>query len=108
MDYKKRIGKLLDERNWSVEELADNASVPLSEISNFLKTPEKAALSTLQAICRAFSVSLSDFFSEEKKQSITNEERQLLCFFRILPPQQRRQFTEQLYRLAIEGGCANH
>lgn len=65
MDVLQRIDELRAERGWSVNNLAMEAMLTQSTISNLYIRKTEPKLSTLRAICNAFGITLSEFFSCE-------------------------------------------
>lgn len=68
MDVLKRIDELRIERGWSINYLAMEAELTQSTINNLYMRHTEPKLSTLRAICNAFSITLSDFFKEEETE----------------------------------------
>ena len=56
-----RINELKDARNWTTYRLADEANIPYPALHNILTAPHIPSISTLNKICSAFNISLSDF-----------------------------------------------
>ncbi len=85
MDVIEKIDKLRKERNWSVYTLALEAGVTQSTLATMYqrKTPPK--IETLQLVCEAFGITLSQFFLEEEKIEILSaKEKELLTAYRKL------------------------
>lgn len=85
MDVIEKIDKLRKERNWSVYTLALEAGVTQSTLATMYqrKTPPK--LETLQLVCEAFGITLSQFFLEEEKiEVLSAKEKELLAAYRKL------------------------
>lgn len=90
MDILKRITELREERGWSEYRLAKEAGIPQSTITNLYKRENSPTVSTLEAICRAFGLSLTQFFSGiDENQLLTDEQRDLLENWALLPPKQK-------------------
>ena len=71
MDILKKINQLRINRNWSVYRLSVEAGLPQSTITNMFNRETLPSIVTLQSICNAFGITLSEFFEEEK--SIGND-----------------------------------
>jgi len=69
-----RIKQLLAERGWSVYRLAEKSGIPQSTLSNMFNRSNYPTVPTLERICKALDVSLSEFFSES---SLTPDDAQL-------------------------------
>ena len=66
MDILKKINQLRINRNWSVYRLSVEAGLPQSTITNMFNRETLPSIVTLQSICNAFGITLSEFFKEEK------------------------------------------
>lgn len=64
MDTLDRINELRQARGWSINYLAMEAELTQSTINNLFVRRSEPKLSTLRAICKAFGITLSDFFAE--------------------------------------------
>lgn len=64
MDTLQRLHQLLDERGWSEYRLAKNCGLSNSTIANIYHRNTIPSISTLEAICTSFGISLSQFFAE--------------------------------------------
>ena len=65
MDVINRIDKLMADRKWSDYRLAIESGLSSSTIANFRRRNTLPSIPTLEAICNAFGISLSQFFSED-------------------------------------------
>lgn len=86
MDVIAKIDKLRKERGWSVNYLAMEAMLTQSTLNNIFNRQNEPKLSTLRAICDAFGITLSEFFSDEQTDEPDTE---LLRRVRSLSPQQK-------------------
>ncbi len=73
MDIISKIDKLRIERGWSVNRLAVEAGLTQSTLNNLFSRRNDPKISTLRAICEAFGITLSEFFSEENERSENDE-----------------------------------
>lgn len=90
MDILGRITKLREERGWSEYRLAKEAGIPQSTIANLYRRENSPTVSTLEAICRAFGLSLAQFFSGiDAGQQLTDDQRNLLERWALLPQNQK-------------------
>ena len=64
MDAQKRIKQLMEERGWTDYRLAKEANLSHSTITNVFKRNNAPTLPTLEVICRAFGITLAQFFAE--------------------------------------------
>lgn len=73
------------ERGWSTYKLAYESGLTQSTLSNMFARGTCPTIETLQMICDAFGISLSEFFEEdESKAYVSKEELQLLNKYRAL------------------------
>ena len=95
MDIIKRINGLRNERNWSVNNLAMEAGITQSTLSSILCRNSLPKIETLQCICNAFGLTLSQFFLEDEKVEILSEnEKEMLQCFRKLSLKQQQALIE--------------
>ena len=89
MDTKQRIAELAQERNWSNYELAKRSGVQLSTIQNMYHRNYEPTIPTLQALCKAFGISLSQFFAVGELADVTEEQREILSPWNRLSDEQK-------------------
>lgn len=92
MDVTTRIKELTDERNWTQYRLAKEAGLPQTTIANIFRRGTTPSVATLEMLCKAFNISMSDFFMEEadSKEHISSEEMRLIGYWNKLDLQQRQ------------------
>ena len=66
MDVLEKIDKLRKERGWSVNYLAMEAELTQSTLNNLYTRKTEPKISTLRSICKAFGITLADFFNDEE------------------------------------------
>lgn len=74
IDAIKRIDELMKERGWSDYRLSAESGLSSSTIANIHRRNTVPSIPTLEAICKAFGISLSQFFHEESSFVELNEE----------------------------------
>ncbi len=89
MDTKQRIAELAQERNWSNYELAKRSGIQLSTIQNMYHRNYEPTIPTLQALCKAFGISLSQFFADGELADVTEEQREILSLWNRLSDEQK-------------------
>jgi len=97
MKINERINDLLIERGWSVNQLANEAFLTQSTVSNIFNRKSVPTVATLTAICKAFEISLSEFFNESENDSniyLTEDETTLLENFRSLNKNNKQALIE--------------
>lgn len=78
MEAQKRIRQLMEERGWTDYRLAKEANLSHSTVTNMFNRNNAPTLPTLEAVCKAFGITLSQFFSEGDDPSQFTEEQQIL------------------------------
>ena len=66
MDVLEKIDKLRKERGWSVNYLAMEAELTQSTLNNLYTRKTEPKISTLRSICKAFGITLAEFFNDEE------------------------------------------
>lgn len=69
MDILEKITKLRLERNWTEYELAERSELTQSTISSWYRKHLIPTIPSLEHICDAFGITLSQFFLEENSSS---------------------------------------
>ena len=77
MDTLQRLHQLLDERGWTEYRLAKKCGLSNSTIANIYHRNTIPSISTLEAICTSFGISLSQFFAEGEMVELTPELKEL-------------------------------
>lgn len=65
MDVIKKIDKLMKERQWTDYRLSIESGLSSSTIANIHRRNTVPSITTLEAICNAFGITLAQFFNEE-------------------------------------------
>lgn len=74
-----RITYYRQQKNWSEYQLAENSGLTQSTISSWYRKNMIPSIPSLDKICSAFGISLSQFFSSDKEDfSLTDMQRELL------------------------------
>ena len=77
MDTNDRLQKLLAARGWTQYRLAKNCDLSDSTISNIYKRNTVPSIPTLEAICKGFGITLSQFFADGEMVELTPELKEL-------------------------------
>lgn len=78
MDIIQRIDSLMEERQWSDYKLSVESGLSSSTIANIHRRNTIPSIPTLEAICDAFGITLSQFFDEGLITVQLNTEQQEL------------------------------
>lgn len=97
MNVMDKIRKLQGERNWTDYRLAKEAGISQSSLATLFARTTPPKIEMLQCICEAFGISLAQFFLEDEKIEIINEEeKQLLTLFRKLTAKKKQALIDLL------------
>ncbi len=91
MNILDRILTLRKERGWTEYEMAERAGMTQSTISSWYKKNMLPSIPSLEKICKAFGLTLSEFFLEQEKGatlSLTDQQVRLLNYAARLTPDQ--------------------
>lgn len=93
-DTLRRIRRMLDERGWSLYQLAKEAGMPKSTLTNMFARNTQPTMYNIEKICEAFGVPVGYFFESEPTIVpdafvLNTEEQHFLEVFRSLPNQKR-------------------
>ena len=61
------------DRDWSVYRLSLESGISQSTLTNMFNRETLPSITTLECICNAFGISMSDFFKEDEKNSVDEE-----------------------------------
>jgi len=81
MDVLNRISELRERRNWTIWKLAEESGVDQSTISAWYKKGRSPSVSSLEKICYAFDITMSQFFignDEKVIVELTQTQRKML------------------------------
>ena len=73
MDVLERLHQLLESQGWTTYRLAKNSNLSHATIANIYKRNTIPSVSTLEAICKGFGITLSQFFAEGEMVELTPE-----------------------------------
>lgn len=97
MDILSRIKYFKDERGWSNYKLAKEANISEGSLNNLFRLNNQPTISTLEAICTGFGISLSQFFADDNEAMVLNEEqREMLNVWNSLSKKQKMALLELL------------
>ena len=78
IDVLERISHYRKLKGWSEYQLSEKASIPQSTINSWNHKNFVPTISSLDKICNAFGITLSEFFSEDNSQALTPQQQALL------------------------------
>lgn len=89
MDVLGRIKQLMDQRDWSIYRLCKESGLAQSTLSHIFRKDSEPTISTLETICKAFGMTLGEFFSDGERVPLTKEQRGLLDQWAFLSAEQK-------------------
>ena len=96
MDVLAKIRRLQKERGWSEYRLAKEANLSQSTVSGLYRKNNLPTIPTLEALCKAFGMTLSQFFADGNLPvDLTDEQQKMLSEWNSLTPEQK----ESIFRL---------
>ena len=92
-----RIVELRMARGWSEYFLAEQSGLPQSTISSWYRKETAPGISSLQKICDAYGITLSQLFAQEGEAvTLTDEQQELLRCFSCLSVEQQQALLQFL------------
>ena len=92
MDAQKRIKQLMSERGWTDYRLAKEANLSHSTVTNMFSRNNAPTPPTSEAVCKAFAITLAQFFLEGDEDFLTGEQRLLFSKWSSCVPFGTRRF----------------
>lgn len=89
MDVHKRLQQLLNERGWTEYRLSKKCGLSESTLANIFRRNTMPSITTLEAICNGFGITLSQFFAEDEMVELTPELKNLFDKWIALTPEQK-------------------
>lgn len=77
MDTLERLRHLMKERGWTEYRLSVNSGLSQSTLANIFRRNNIPTIATLEAICKGFGITLSQFFAEGEMVELTPELKSL-------------------------------
>lgn len=98
MDILNKITEMRLEKGWTEYELAERSELTQSTISSWYRKNLIPSISSLEHICSAFGISLSQFFNEntDSSNSLTEEQQKILQRWNKLTKEQQRKLADFL------------
>lgn len=90
-------------RNWTEYQLASHSGLPQSTISSWYRKNMLPSIASLQKICKAFDMSMAQFFSEGNLKELDHDQIQLLEQWSFLTPDQKAAFLNLIQSIVIQG-----
>lgn len=97
-DVMNRLERLMKERNWTAYRLAKETGLSASTISNMFRRNTIPSIPTLETICKAFGITLAQFFAEDWNMvELTAEQKAFFDQWVDLTPRQKELLEQIVY-----------
>jgi transcriptional regulator with XRE-family HTH domain len=100
MEILEKIKTLLDERGWSNYKLAKESDISEGSLNNLFRLNNLPTIPTLEAICKGFGITLSQFFAEDDEAIVlSTEQKEMLNTWNTLTEEQKSALLELLKKM---------
>ena len=89
MDIMQRLRELQQRYGWSDYRIAKEAGLSPNTVSNIYRRGNTPSMVTLEALCKAFGITMAQFFAEDELVELTPELRQLFDRWTALTDEQK-------------------
>jgi len=89
VDVKERLIQLQQQRGWTDYKIAKEAGLSSNTVSNIYRRNNVPSLPTLEALCKAFGITMAQFFAEDDLVELTPEIRELVDKWTALTDEQK-------------------
>ena len=91
MDVNEKLRKLLDNRGWTEYKMSKYSGLSESTIRNIFTRNTVPSIPTLESICKAFGMTLSQFFADDDSElvELSDDLRDLFNEWRMLSKEQK-------------------
>lgn len=89
MNVLHRLIELQNQRGWSDYRIAKEAGLSPNTVSNIYRRNNTPSLTTLEALCKAFGITMSQFFAEDEMVELSPELRNLFEKWTALSDEQK-------------------
>ena len=90
MNVTEQIEQILAQRGWSVYRLGKESGLSQSTLAHVFRKDSEPTISTLETICKALGMTLSQFFAEGDFVALTAEQRDILDKWATLTEEQKQ------------------
>ena len=89
MDILGRLIELQQQRGWSDYKIAKEAGLSPNTVSNIYRRNNTPSMVTLEALCKAFGITMAQFYAEDEMVELTPELRELFQQWTSLSKEQK-------------------
>ena len=101
MDILKKINDLRLQRNWSIYRLSIESGLSQSTLTNMFNRETLPSIITLECLCTAFGITMSEFFTTPDDNSTqTDEEKDVVTLYRAVSPEAKKSIRNLLFELS--------
>ena len=100
MNVLKKINKLRLDRGWSVYRLSVESGISQSTLTNMFNRETLPSITTLECLCNAFGITVSEFFREETPKTTGADEQELLNLYHALSEEGKQGLLSLLRELS--------
>lgn len=101
MNTHDRLRQLLNERGWTEYRLSKQCGLSESTIANIFRRNTLPSISTLEAICNGFGITLSQFFADGDMIEMTPEIKELFEGWVSLTAEQKKAVMQMIRTLNL-------
>lgn len=102
MDVLARIQQLMDERGWTMYRLSKESGLHIKTVCNMFNRNSMPSIPTLEAMCKAFGISVPQFFSQMEIEEVTPELKEIIHRWPHLSATQREAFMSMIRAFSAE------
>ena len=89
MDVLQRLAELQKQHGWSDYRIAKEADLSPNTVSNIYRRNNIPSMTTLEALCNAFGISMAQFFADDDMIEVTPEIKELVDRWSALTEEQK-------------------
>lgn len=102
MDTNERLQRLLKERGWSMYRLSLQSGLSQATLANIFRRNTVPSITTLEAICKGFGITMSQFFAEGDMIEMSPDLKELFDCWVCLTPSQKSAAIQMLKAMSHE------
>ena len=89
VDILQKLIRLQKQHGWSAYKIAKEAGLSPNTVSNIYRRNNTPSMVTLEALCKAFGITMAQFFAEDEMVELTPELRELFKQWTALSKEQK-------------------
>lgn len=96
MDVHSKLRIFLNDKGWTEYRLSKESGLSESTLANIFKRNTQPSIPTLEAICRGFGITLSQFFAEDEMVELSPELKELFDGWVTLTADQKKAVLQMI------------